>query len=77
MVLESEGNQPDDTGVTAADLPGLGSLAGPLPQTAASGGLLFQQLAATSPRPFDAQYWACWATAVLLPLLMAYLWFLR
>lgn len=25
------------------------------------------------PRPFDAQYWACWVVAVALPLLVAYL----
>lgn len=28
-------------------------------------------------RPFDAHYWACWVVAVVWPLLMAYLLFLR
>lgn len=28
-------------------------------------------------RPFDAQYWACWAVAVVYPLLVVYLWVSR
>ncbi len=77
VVLRTEGKRPDDTAQAAADLTGPLSLVRPLPRSAASDGLLFQQLSASSSRPFDAQYWACWAAVVLVPLLMVYLGLLR
>lgn len=84
-VLESQGDFPLESTShtvppTPAVLPPLPANAGPAP-AADPVRSLTEAWYASAPsdawtpvrRPFDAQYWACWFVAIVLPLVLAYL----
>jgi len=62
---------------TGADVPGEVHVVGALLEAFRQPGAVDHPVVGRSRRPFDVQYWACWAATALFLALLTYLWIIH